>query len=113
MKSKFRTMIFLALIFSANFNSYPITYYVSATGNNSNNGLTPQTAFATLQHAANIVTAGDSVLVLSGNYVGFDIRTNGTQNFPIFLKTLRAALSLMNVIQLLLMELILKTQTGL
>ncbi len=57
------------------------TYYVSENGNNSNNGLTPQTAFATLQYAADLVSAGDSVLVLQGNYVGFDIRTNGTQNF--------------------------------
>lgn len=52
-------------------------------GNYSNAGLTPQTAFATLQYAVSAVTAGDSVLVLEGNYVGFDIRKNGTQTHPI------------------------------
>ena len=62
------------------------TYYVSELGSNSNNGLTPQTAFGTLQHAADMVSAGDSVLVLEGNYVGFDIRTNGNQNNPIVFK---------------------------
>jgi hypothetical protein len=39
------------------------TYYVSVNGNNSNNGLSANTAFATLQHAADIVNAGDSVFV--------------------------------------------------
>jgi parallel beta-helix repeat protein len=64
------------------------TYYVSESGNNNNNGLTPLTAFETLQHAADIVSAGDSVLVLEGNYVGFDIRTNGNQNSPIVFKAI-------------------------
>ncbi|KAB2847576.1 MAG: hypothetical protein F9K42_10065, partial [Ignavibacterium sp.] len=64
------------------------TYYVSTSGNNSNNGLTAQTAFATLQHAADIAAAGDSVLVLAGNYAGFDIRTNGTQILPIVFKVI-------------------------
>jgi parallel beta-helix repeat protein len=86
MKLIFKTLLFLAIIFSASYNSYSTTYYVSNSGNNSNNGLTPQTAFATLQYAADVISAGDSVLVLEGNYVGFDIRTNGTQNFPIVFK---------------------------
>jgi len=64
------------------------TYYVSESGNNSNNGLTPQSAFATLQYAANLVAPGDSVLVLAGNYVGFDIRKNGNQNSPIVFKAI-------------------------
>ncbi len=62
------------------------TYYVSINGNDNNNGLSANTAFATIQHAANIVSAGDSVLVLSGSYTGFDIRTNGTQIQPIVFK---------------------------
>jgi len=78
----------LALIFNASYNSYSTTYYVSNSGNNSNNGLTPQTAFETLQYAADIVSAGDSVLVLEGNYVGFDIRTNGYQNSQIVFKAI-------------------------
>lgn len=64
------------------------SYYVSTSGSNTNNGLTPQTAFATLQHAADMVSAGDSVLVLAGSYVGFDIRTDGNQNSPIVFKAI-------------------------
>ncbi len=62
------------------------TYYVSVNGNNSNNGLSANTAFATLQHAADIVNAGDSVFVLLGNYTGFDLRTSGTSTQPIVFK---------------------------
>jgi len=59
-------------------------YYVSNTGNDSNNGLTPATAFLTLQHAADIVIAGDIVRVANGTYVGFDLRNkSGTSTNPI------------------------------
>jgi parallel beta-helix repeat protein len=64
------------------------TYYVSPAGNNNNSGLSVSEAFATLQHAADIVSAGDSVLVLEGTYSGFDLRTNGTQGAPIVFKAL-------------------------
>jgi parallel beta-helix repeat protein len=67
---------------------YSTNYYVSETGSNSNNGLTPSTAFETLQYAADMVSAGDSVLVLEGTYVGFDIRTEGGQNLPIVFKAI-------------------------
>ena len=66
------------------------TYFVSESGSNSNNGLTPQTAFETLQYASDMVSAGDSVLVLEGNYVGFDIRTDGNQNSPIVFKAIES-----------------------
>jgi parallel beta-helix repeat protein len=66
------------------------TYYVSESGSNSNNGLTPQTAFGTLQFAADLVSAGDSVLVLEGNYVGFDIRTDGSNNSPIVFRAIES-----------------------
>lgn len=60
------------------------TYYVSNSGNNSNNGVSIDSAFATLQHAANTVMAGDSVLVLPGDYQGFDLRgVDGTESNPI------------------------------
>ena len=64
------------------------TYYVSGSGSDTNDGLTPQTAFETIQHAADMVSAGDSVLVLEGNYIGFDIRTNGSQNSQIVFKAI-------------------------
>jgi parallel beta-helix repeat protein len=90
MKSKLQLVVFIALIFSLNFNVHSTNFYVSESGSNSNNGLTPQTAFETLQHAADIVSAGDSVLVLEGNYVGFDIRTNGTQYSSIVFKAIES-----------------------
>ena len=70
------------------------TYYVSENGNNSNNGLTPQTAFETLQHAADVVTSGDSVLVLQGNYVGFDVRKIGSQDSPIVFKAIENSVAI-------------------
>jgi hypothetical protein len=88
MKFKYNTLTCLLLHLYFNTGSAQTTYYVSENGSNSNNGLTPQTAFETLQYAADIVTAGDSVLVLLGNYVGFDIRTYGTQNSPIVFRAI-------------------------
>lgn len=64
------------------------TFYVSESGSNSNNGLTPQTAFATLQYAADLVSPGDSVLVLEGNYSGFDLRTSGTESLTLVFKAI-------------------------
>ncbi|MFI5407071.1 MAG: hypothetical protein ACHQ1D_11240, partial [Nitrososphaerales archaeon] len=85
---KFYTMTFCLIFLFTTISSAQTTYYVSESGSNSNNGLTPQTAFATLQFTANMVSAGDSVLVMEGNYVGFDIRTDGNQNSPIVFKAL-------------------------
>ena len=62
------------------------TYYVSTTGKDQNTGLSPDAAFLTLQQAADVAAAGDSVIVLEGNYTGFDIRTSGTENLPIVFK---------------------------
>ncbi len=60
-----------------------VTYYVAPVGSDSANGLTPGTAWATLQKAADTVAAGDTVHVADGNYVGFDLRTPGTAADPI------------------------------
>jgi len=83
------SIVFLILLISKLITAQT-TYYVSESGSNNNNGLTPQTAFATLQHAADLVAAGDSVLVLEGNYVGFDIRTDGSNNSPIVFKAIES-----------------------
>ena len=53
------------------------TYYVSTQGNDSNDGLTPQTAWRTLQFAAEQVTPGDSVKILAGTYQGFTLQRSG------------------------------------
>src|SRR5262245_4484455 len=52
------------------------TYVVATNGSDSNNGITAP--WATLQHAANVVQAGDTVQVRAGNYAGFDMETSGT-----------------------------------
>ncbi len=44
------------------------TYYVSGTGNDKNDGLNEGTAFLTLQKAADLVQAGDTVYVMNGTY---------------------------------------------
>lgn len=44
------------------------TWHVSGTGNDANNGKSPQTAFRTLQKAADLVQPGDVVLISNGVY---------------------------------------------
>ncbi|MGL4612158.1 MAG: right-handed parallel beta-helix repeat-containing protein [Trueperaceae bacterium] len=44
------------------------TYYVSGTGNDTNNGLSETTPFKTLQKAANLTNPGDRVLIMNGTY---------------------------------------------
>ena len=45
-----------------------VTYYVSGSGSDSNDGLTQATAFLTLQHAAGLTQPGDTVYVMNGTY---------------------------------------------
>ena len=53
---KFYPLVFSLVIFFWFNSSAQNKYYVSENGNDNNNGLTPQTAFATLQHAADLVS---------------------------------------------------------
>lgn len=81
------SVLFLILLVSLPI--FSATYYVSNSGNNSNNGESIDSAFATLQYAADNVLAGDSVLVLPGDYAGFDLRgVDGTEVNPIVFKAL-------------------------
>ena len=67
------------------------TYYVATTGNNSNNGLSANAAFATIAYAATHTLPGDTVLVEDGTYQlsdgGFrgdiNIGSNGIAGKPI------------------------------
>ena len=60
------------------------TYHVATSGSNAAVGLTLGTAWATLQHAADLALAGDSVLVHPGSYAGFAAMDNsGAANAPI------------------------------
>ncbi len=82
-----RFLIF-TILFLAKSISSQTTYYVSSSGDDENNGLSVNSAFETLQYAADMVSAGDSVLVLEGTYSGFDLRTNGTPSAPIVFKAM-------------------------
>jgi hypothetical protein len=57
-------------------------YVVSPTGSDTNSG-TADSPWQTLQHAADSVQPGDSVTVLPGEYVGFELTTSGTVDSPI------------------------------
>lgn len=60
------------------------TYYVAPppAGDDGNRG-TSEFPWATLQHAAEAVTPGDTVLVREGSYVGFNLVQSGSAGLPI------------------------------
>ena len=70
------------------------TLYVSPTGSDTANG-SSATPFKTIQHAADLVQAGDTVIVRAGTYNGFimgwDAPTAGTASMPITFKADPAA----------------------
>lgn len=84
---KLRLISTFVLLFGL-FSLHATTWYVSNTGSNGNNGLTPGTAFLTIQFAENQCDPGDSVLVANGSYAGFYVNVSGTMSAPIvFLAT--------------------------
>jgi parallel beta-helix repeat protein len=88
MKSS-KTILLLAGFFLAGSHLAATNYYVSNSGSNANSGLSLADAFLTLQHAANVVMAGDTVFAANGTYAGFDLRNkNGTAGAPIVFKAL-------------------------
>ncbi|MBI5505192.1 MAG: right-handed parallel beta-helix repeat-containing protein [Deltaproteobacteria bacterium] len=58
-------------------------YYVATAGSDAADGLTPGSAWATLQFAADTVLPGDTVHVADGNYAGFNIAAVGSAAQPI------------------------------
>ncbi len=66
------------------FRAIATTYHVSPSGNDAGSGLSPAASWATLQHAAVVAVAGDSVIVHDGSYQGFAAMDNsGTAADPI------------------------------
>ncbi|MGF1988059.1 MAG: choice-of-anchor D domain-containing protein [Nostoc sp. ZfuVER08] len=72
-------------------------YYVSGTGNDKNDGLKEGAAFRTLQKAADVVKAGDTVYVMNGTYEQSKYpntpvlninQKHGTEDAPITFKAL-------------------------
>jgi hypothetical protein len=65
------------------------TYYVAPDGSDSNAG-TEEAPFKTIQKAASLVVAGDTVVVRAGRYAGFqmgwDFPQDGTADAPITFK---------------------------
>ena len=78
----------LALLWAASA-SFAATYYVSPTGKDTNNGLTPQTAFASINAADSkgLLAPGDRVEVMSGTYnlkeANVVFKVSGTEEAPI------------------------------
>jgi len=71
MKKRILATVFIAICFFANNSVFALTYYVSLTGNNSNNGLSEATSWRTIGFAASAassVTAGDTVFIKAGDY---------------------------------------------
>jgi hypothetical protein len=63
------------------------TYYVSGSGNDKNSGLTPSSAFRTIQRAADLTRPGTTVLIMDGVYknssptgASLGIQRSGTAN---------------------------------
>ncbi|MFA4831517.1 MAG: right-handed parallel beta-helix repeat-containing protein [Patescibacteria group bacterium] len=72
-------------IFGLARSSLAATYYVATNGNDSNSGGQAQ-PWRTLQHAADAMIAGDTVLVQPGTYAGFMTTRPGTLTNPITFK---------------------------
>ncbi len=75
MSSKVRLLMALALVASMALSMAPAsgatgstTYYVSPSGNDGNDCLSPTTACATIKAAVNKASAGDTVMVAAGTY---------------------------------------------
>jgi MYXO-CTERM domain-containing protein len=62
------------------------TFHVSASGSDAAAG-SEAAPFETIQRAANVVGAGDSVVVHAGTYAGFKVTKRGTEAAPITFKS--------------------------
>ncbi len=75
-------VLFLAMWLSAPLAAVAATYYVAPGGNDTGPGTSSQ-PWATLQRAADVVAAGDTVRVRAGSYRGFYVDRSGTAVAPI------------------------------
>lgn len=79
-------LLFILVFILANITTHALNYYVSATGNDNNNGLTITTPFRTMQKALNVSTAGTTIYVRGGTYKQKLVWTNsGAASMPITL----------------------------
>ena len=77
-----RILMFLLFFFSL---SRGAVYYVSPSGSNYNNG-SKENPWKTIQHAANLIHAGDTVYIKGGTYrEDIVFRTSGESGLPIYI----------------------------
>jgi MYXO-CTERM domain-containing protein len=72
----------LALVLSLPGTAAAATYYVATGGDDGDDGGSAS-PWATLQHAADMVGAGDTVIVRTGAYAGFNLESSGMEGAPI------------------------------
>lgn len=86
----YRKITFTAIMMIAASAIFGAKYYVSGSGNDAANGLSPDTAFRNIQTAANLTEPGDTVFIMNGTYTEPDgaervleITRSGTDGKPI------------------------------
>jgi parallel beta-helix repeat protein len=72
---KMKQFLILFLL-SATSHTFATNYFVKPSGSNNNDGLTPATAFETLQFAADQTSPGDTVFAMAGTYTNLVRATN-------------------------------------
>lgn len=82
LERRFVLALFLAKCWIGPLAAGAATYYVATDGSDAGPGTTSQ-PWATLQHAAEVVGAGDTVRVRAGDYRGFYVERSGTVGAPI------------------------------
>jgi hypothetical protein len=78
----------VAIVLIGAANVFATTYYIATNGSDANDGLALNRAFATFQHAVNVMIGGDVLLVRGGFYSspGFSIDTATNPNQPVTVK---------------------------
>ncbi len=82
--ASFARLLALTLLCATSIASAQTTYFVRTTGSDSAKGTTAQDAFASVEHAAKVAKAGDTIVIGSGRYPGFvRFTTDATADKPI------------------------------